>query len=109
MPVPPKRHSKGKTRRRRSHHAISPVASTTCPKCGSAIKPHYACPSCGYYRGRDVMKKAAKVEEKKKDDNSTKAAVKKVKDSIEKTTLGDLGVLANLKSEMESSEKKGKK
>lgn len=53
--------------------------------------------------------KAQKVEEKKKDDNSTKAAVKKVKDSIEKTTLGDLGVLANLKSEMESSEKKAKK
>jgi small subunit ribosomal protein S1 len=28
-----------------------------------------------------------------------------VKDSVEKTTLGDLGVLANLKSSLETSEK----
>jgi small subunit ribosomal protein S1 len=31
--------------------------------------------------------------------------VKKIKDSIEKTTLGDLDVLSNLKSEMEQTEK----
>ncbi|MCW1929856.1 MAG: 50S ribosomal protein L32 [Candidatus Kerfeldbacteria bacterium] len=90
MPVPPKRHSKGKTRRRRSHHAISPVASTTCPKCGSAIKPHYACPSCGYYRGRDVMKKAAKVEAKvvakkaPRAKKTTKKASKKTETTSEK-------------------------
>ena len=30
----------------------------------------------------------------------------KVKESMEKTTLGDLGVLSNLKTEMEAAEKK---
>jgi small subunit ribosomal protein S1 len=33
-------------------------------------------------------------------------AVKKVKESVEKTTLGDFSVLGNLKSEMEAAEKK---
>lgn len=35
-------------------------------------------------------------------------AVKKINDSMEKTTLGDLGVLSNLKNEMEEAEKKDK-
>jgi small subunit ribosomal protein S1 len=38
-------------------------------------------------------------------ENSTKRAVKKLKDNLEKTTLGDLEALANLKSDMEESEK----
>jgi small subunit ribosomal protein S1 len=36
-------------------------------------------------------------------------AVKKINDSVEKTTLGDLSVLSNLKDEMEQAEKKKKK
>lgn len=40
---------------------------------------------------------------------NTSKGVKKVQSSIEKTTLGDLDALMNLKSEMEDSEKKGKK
>jgi small subunit ribosomal protein S1 len=38
-------------------------------------------------------------------ENTTKRAVKKLKDNLEKTTLGDLEALANLKSDMEQSEK----
>jgi small subunit ribosomal protein S1 len=38
---------------------------------------------------------------------STGKAVKQVNDSAEKTTLGDLGVLASLKSDMEKTEKQG--
>jgi small subunit ribosomal protein S1 len=53
--------------------------------------------------------KAAAVSEKKQEEVSTKAAVKKVKDSVEKTTLGDLDVLANLRNELETSERKKKK
>lgn len=51
---------------------------------------------------------AEKVKEdadSKAKDAATKKAVKKVKDSIEKTTLGDLEVLANLKSDMEQTER----
>ena len=36
-------------------------------------------------------------------------AIKKINDSQEKTTLGDLGVLSGLKEEMEQAEKKSKK
>jgi small subunit ribosomal protein S1 len=41
----------------------------------------------------------------KSQENATKKAVKKIKDSQEKTTLGDLEVLANLKSDMEQTER----
>ena len=43
---------------------------------------------------------------KEKDREDGNKAVKKVKESMEKTTLGDLGVLSNLKTEMEAAEKK---
>lgn len=45
---------------------------------------------------------------KKKDAKAANSAVKKVKDSVEKSTLGDLDVLAQLKSQMEGNEKKSK-
>jgi small subunit ribosomal protein S1 len=38
--------------------------------------------------------------------DDTKKAVKKMKDNLEKSTLGDLSVLSNLKNEMEQNEKK---
>ncbi|MGL5889940.1 MAG: 30S ribosomal protein S1, partial [Bacteroidia bacterium] len=37
--------------------------------------------------------------------DETKKAVKKVKDNLEKTTLGDVSALANLKTELEKNEK----
>ena len=43
---------------------------------------------------------------KDKDREDGVKAVKKVKESVEKTTLGDIGVLSNLKNEMEAAEKK---
>ncbi len=49
-------------------------------------------------------KKAVKVT-KAKDATTTKTAIKKIKDNNEKTTLGDISSLANLRSEMENSEK----
>jgi len=51
--------------------------------------------------------KAAKSKEKveaKKKESATQRSVKKIKDNLERTTLGDLGVLANLKSEMQEEE-----
>lgn len=43
---------------------------------------------------------------KEKGGDETKRAVKKIKDTLEKSTLGDLSVLSNLKNEMEQNEKK---
>jgi small subunit ribosomal protein S1 len=45
----------------------------------------------------------------KREQRSTKQAVKKVQDNVEKTTLGDLEALVSLKEDMEIQEKKEKK
>lgn len=47
--------------------------------------------------------------QKQKDVKATSSAVKKVKESVEKSTLGDLGVLAQLKEQMEGAENKAAK
>jgi small subunit ribosomal protein S1 len=54
-------------------------------------------------------KKGEDVAEKKSKASSTQKAVKKLKDNLEKTTLGDISELAALKSELEENQKKGKK
>ena len=46
--------------------------------------------------------------EKKSSGDDAKKSAKKVKDSIEKTTLGDMDVLTNLKADMEKTENKSK-
>jgi len=46
--------------------------------------------------------KQAVIKEKKADAEVTKKAVKNLQSKVEKSTLGDLGVLANLKAKMES-------
>ncbi len=51
------------------------------------------------------VKGAAEATERKTREKTAKKSVKKMKDSLEKTTLGDLDVLANLKSEIEKTEK----
>ncbi len=51
---------------------------------------------------RRAEEKAEKADKKAKDD-STKSAVKKINASVEKTTLGDISGLAELKAQMESA------
>ena len=53
-------------------------------------------------------KKEEERSRKKKEDENVKKTQKKMKSSMEKTTFGDISELANLKSEMEASEQKGK-
>jgi len=48
-------------------------------------------------------------ETRKKEAKSASNAVKKVKESVEKSTLGDLSVLAQLKEQMEGAESKARK
>jgi len=57
------------------------------------------------YQDVQHAEKVAVATEKKTQENTTQKAVKKIKDTMEKTTLGDLDVLANLKSDLEKSEK----
>jgi len=55
MAVPFRRVSKTRKRMRNTHYKISANTTTTCPKCGAAIKPHRVCKVCGYYKGKEVV------------------------------------------------------
>lgn len=53
--------------------------------------------------------RAQDFENRKKEAKAASNAVKKVKESVEKSTLGDLSVLAQLKEQMEGAENKARK
>ena len=50
---------------RRTHLKKEAPTVTTCPNCGKPLAPHRACTECGYYKGKDVLGKEEKVEDKK--------------------------------------------
>jgi small subunit ribosomal protein S1 len=56
-----------------------------------------------------VAEKVKEVAKQESAEQTTKRAVKKLKDNIERSTLGDLEALINLKSNMEKSEKQAVK
>jgi small subunit ribosomal protein S1 len=55
---------------------------------------------------KSAQNRAAEHQNNERDREEGVKAVKKVKEGVEKTTLGDLSVLSNLKTEMEAAEKK---
>lgn len=61
-PLPKKRHSKARTKRRKSTKKIGLPTLVTCFKCQNLRLPHRACPTCGSYKEE---KKTASVNEKK--------------------------------------------
>jgi len=61
MAVPFRRTSKTAKRLRRTHFKLAVSGLVTCPNCGATIKSHNVCPKCGYYNGKDVLKKAEKA------------------------------------------------
>jgi large subunit ribosomal protein L32 len=56
MPNPKRKHSKGRRNRRRSHDSLPVPGVSLCPNCYEVKQPHRACPACGYYKGREVIK-----------------------------------------------------
>ena len=57
MPVPFRRTSKTRRNKRRTHQRAPKPTVVTCSNCGSPIKPHTVCKTCGYYKGKEVIKK----------------------------------------------------
>ncbi|MCB0322320.1 MAG: 50S ribosomal protein L32 [Bdellovibrionales bacterium] len=55
MQVPKRKTSKSKRNMRRSHHALTPGRTHSCPNCGGSVKSHHVCLSCGQYRGRQLL------------------------------------------------------
>jgi large subunit ribosomal protein L32 len=56
MGVPKRKPSRSRQRMRRAYNSVLKLPQvTTCPQCDAAYVPHRACPSCGYYGGRQVI------------------------------------------------------
>jgi len=56
MPLPTRRHSNARTGKRRAHDRLVPRTLITCSHCGEKKLPHHVCPSCGFYKDREVLK-----------------------------------------------------
>ena len=57
MPAVPKRRTpRGRRDRRRANSYPSPTVPTMVPcDCGELVRPYHVCPSCGSYRGRQIL------------------------------------------------------
>ncbi|HVF98288.1 MAG TPA: 50S ribosomal protein L32 [Chloroflexia bacterium] len=53
--TPKQRISRKRRGDRRSHHHLKPLHLVECPQCHNPRLPHHVCPSCGTYRGRQVL------------------------------------------------------
>ncbi len=62
MALPKRRHSKSRTRKRRSHDALKVQGINVCGDCGEPKEPHRLCPSCGRYKGRTVYSLDSEIE-----------------------------------------------
>jgi large subunit ribosomal protein L32 len=56
MALPKRRHSRARTRKRRSHDALTAPSVARCSECGEPKLPHRLCSGCGTYKGRTVIK-----------------------------------------------------
>lgn len=60
MAVPKRRVSKARRDKRRSNvWKLEAPAIQKCPQCGEYKRSHRLCSNCGYYNGREVIKKEA--------------------------------------------------
>lgn len=59
MANPKRRHSKARTRTRRSTWKAKLPVIGRCPQCHEPRLSHTVCPHCGSYRGRTVVEKSA--------------------------------------------------
>lgn len=60
MAVPKRKVSHArKMKRRSSVWKLTAPALVKCPKCGEYTAPHKVCSECGYYDGKEIIKKEA--------------------------------------------------
>lgn len=64
MPLPKRRHSSTRGKKRRTHWKAVPGQMNACPQCKSLKLSHRVCPVCGYYSGRQAVDIAEKEEKK---------------------------------------------
>lgn len=88
MPVPKRRHSKTRTRKKRNGHYFSSVINAIkCVNCGAFKLPHAVCSECSLTTKEALIKKQTKAVEKptKKAETKTKKTTSKKQENKEKT------------------------
>ena len=60
--LPKRKIQQGRRNRRHSHLALRPKQLVACPQCKEPHLPHHVCPSCGTYKGIEVIE----IEDKSK-------------------------------------------
>ncbi len=79
MAEPKQKLSRSRSRKRKGVQIFKAPNLTECPKCKSKILPHYVCPTCGTYKGRQVLEVKTKITKR----------VKKKKREKKKVEQGD--------------------
>lgn len=60
MAVPKRKSSKARKNKRRSNvWKLKVPAFSKCTQCGELKLPHQVCGNCGFYKGKEVLKKEA--------------------------------------------------
>jgi len=57
MAVPKKKKSKSRSAMNRAHWHLEAPGWVGCPQCQEPMTLHHVCKACGYYKGRQVLKK----------------------------------------------------
>jgi large subunit ribosomal protein L32 len=55
-PLTKRKYAKSRQLERRGHQAVVPSAMDSCSQCHNVKMAHHACPTCGYYNGREAVK-----------------------------------------------------
>ncbi len=56
MSTPTQKHTVSRKKIRRGQLKLKKNSLVKCPKCKQPVRPHTACPNCGYYKGKQVVK-----------------------------------------------------
>ncbi|MFA6304561.1 MAG: 50S ribosomal protein L32 [Patescibacteria group bacterium] len=65
MGLQTQKRTKSSKKRRASHFALKTTKANYCPKCTAPILTHRMCATCGFYKGKEVIKIKSKVAKKK--------------------------------------------
>lgn len=99
------RHTRSKTKSRRSHHALTAPNLSTCSNCGAHHRPHHMCLDCGFYKGRQVMDLAAQKKAREERIAKKKELIKTQHESIAPTESDAVAEAAPTETESPKEDK----
>ncbi len=66
MALPKQRHTRHRRDRARKQYDVQLVNTQECPKCKGRVLSHRVCPECGFYKGKEMVNTAPKLDVTKK-------------------------------------------